>query len=231
MQKRNNWIVYKHISPSGKVYIGITGNTPAQRWVRGKGYGKQSIFYQAIQKYGWDNIEHKVLIDNLTKRQAEEVEIQLISYYKSQGLSYNVTDGEDGAHGYKHSEEWKKQCSEWMKNRVISKETIQRWKETMLLHPYHPTEDAKRRISAAAKLVDHTKASHIAALKRSKHLYLIDENGTILQEFQSQQDMAKAFGVTDATIYKYIGKNKSPQKVHGFIVLKDKYLEAQLKEE
>lgn len=231
MQKRNNWIVYKHISPSGKVYIGITGNTPAQRWVRGKGYGKQSIFYQAIQKYGWDNIEHKVLIDNLTKRQAEEVEIQLISYYKSQGLSYNVTDGGDGAHGYKHSEEWKKQCSEWMKNRVISKETIQRWKETMLLHPYHPTEDAKRRISAAAKLVDHTKASHIAALKRSKHLYLIDENGTILQEFQSQQDMAKAFGVTDATIYKYIGKNKSPQKVHGFIVLKDKYLEAQLKEE
>lgn len=227
----NNWIVYKHISPSGKVYIGITGNTPAQRWIRGKGYGRQSIFYNAIQKYGWDNIEHKVLVSNLTKEQAEDVEIQLISYYKSIGISYNVTDGGEGTNGYKHSDEWKKQCSEWMKNRIISKETIQRRKETMQKHPYHPTEDAKRRISAAAKLVDHTKASHIAALKRSKYLYLIDDKGTILKEFQSQQDMAKAFGVSEATIYKYIGRNKSPRNIKGFIVLKDMYNNAQLKED
>lgn len=111
----NNWIVYKHISPSGKVYIGITGNTPAQRWIRGKGYGRQSIFYNTIQKYGWDNIEHKVLVSNLTKEQAEDVEIQLISYYKSIGISYNVTDGGEGTNGYKHSDKWKEQCSEWMK--------------------------------------------------------------------------------------------------------------------
>lgn len=101
----------------------------------------------------------------------------------------------------------------------------------MQKHPYHPTEDAKRRISAAAKLVDHTKASHIAALKRSKHLYLIDDKGTILKEFQSQQDMAKAFGVSDATIYKYIGRKESPRNIKGFIVLKDMYNNTQLKEE
>lgn len=100
----------------------------------------------------------------------------------------------------------------------------------MLKHPYHPTEETKRKISAAAKLVDHTKASHIAALKRSKALYLIDENGNILQEFSSQQDMAKFFGVSDATIYKYIGKKKSPRNINGFIVMKDRYLEAQLKD-
>ena len=27
------WIVYKHTSPSGKVYIGITSNSPEKRWI------------------------------------------------------------------------------------------------------------------------------------------------------------------------------------------------------
>lgn len=51
------------------------------------------MFYRAIKKYGWDNIEHKIVISNLTKEQAEEVEKQLISYYKNIGLSYNITNG------------------------------------------------------------------------------------------------------------------------------------------
>lgn len=32
------YIVYKHTSPFGKVYIGITCQLPCQRWARGKGY-------------------------------------------------------------------------------------------------------------------------------------------------------------------------------------------------
>lgn len=32
------YIVYKHTTPCGKVYIGITSKTPSQRWQNGKGY-------------------------------------------------------------------------------------------------------------------------------------------------------------------------------------------------
>lgn len=75
-----SWLVYKHISPSDKVYIGITHLLLSQRWCRGNGYKNNPIFYRAILKYGWDNIEHKVVISNLTKGQAEEVEKKTINF-------------------------------------------------------------------------------------------------------------------------------------------------------
>ena len=32
------WTVYRHIAPSGKVYIGITCQKPEYRWNNGNGY-------------------------------------------------------------------------------------------------------------------------------------------------------------------------------------------------
>ena len=76
------YIVYEHISPSGKRYIGITSNTPKRRWgVDGEGYSKQQKFYRAIQKYGWDNFEHNILYTNLTEEEASKKEQKLIKYY------------------------------------------------------------------------------------------------------------------------------------------------------
>ena len=54
-----SWLVYKHVSPSHKVYIGITHLLPSQRWCRGNGYKNNPMFYRAIKKYGWDNQEYR----------------------------------------------------------------------------------------------------------------------------------------------------------------------------
>lgn len=35
-----SYVVYKHISPSGRVYIGITKQKPEYRWNHGKNYRK-----------------------------------------------------------------------------------------------------------------------------------------------------------------------------------------------
>ena len=59
--------VYKHTSPNGKVYIGITSRKPEQRWSNGYGYVKNKHFTHAINKYGWENIKHEILFSNLTK--------------------------------------------------------------------------------------------------------------------------------------------------------------------
>ena len=48
MSEGNNYCVYKHTSPSGKVYIGQTSINPLDRWQNGKGYKKQA-FYNAIK--------------------------------------------------------------------------------------------------------------------------------------------------------------------------------------
>lgn len=58
-----NFIVYKHTSPSGKCYVGITSQAPECRWgndgckyleIHKNGKLKHPYFAQAILKYGWD---------------------------------------------------------------------------------------------------------------------------------------------------------------------------------
>ena len=41
MCSENNYIVYKHTAPNGKVYIGITKKAPNDRWASGFGYETQ----------------------------------------------------------------------------------------------------------------------------------------------------------------------------------------------
>ena len=94
------YTVYKHTSPSGKVYIGITKRKPEYRWNKGKGYRKdQLLFYRAIKKYGWDNFTHEILYTGLSEKDAKNIEISLIRQYKSLGMSYNINDGGDGGRG------------------------------------------------------------------------------------------------------------------------------------
>lgn len=90
-----NYSVYRHTSPSGNIYIGITSQKPEQRWGKaGQGYRTQKIFSSAIEKYGWSKIKHEVLFTKLTKEKAIELESSLISHYKKLKISYNVSDGE-----------------------------------------------------------------------------------------------------------------------------------------
>ena len=88
----SNYIVYKHTSPSNKVYIGITSQTPERRWRKdGKGYKTHIYFWNAIKKYGWNNFKHEVLFSGLTKEEAEQKEIELIAYYKSNDSIMDIT--------------------------------------------------------------------------------------------------------------------------------------------
>ena len=72
-----SWSVYLHTVPkeiSGydwdKYYVGITKRKPEYRWGKnGNGY-KRQVFWNAIQKYGWDNIRHEVLFADLTLKDA-----------------------------------------------------------------------------------------------------------------------------------------------------------------
>lgn len=87
--------VYIHTLPNGKKYVGITKQDVAQRWKNGNGYKSNSRFYKAIQKYGWDNITHEVLFENLTQEEAYKLEIELIALNESNNpnYGYNQTDG------------------------------------------------------------------------------------------------------------------------------------------
>lgn len=70
----DNYIVYRHTSPNGKVYIGITSRKPEQRWKNVNGYKDSPKFYNAIKKYGWDNFKHEILFDGLNEITAKLIE-------------------------------------------------------------------------------------------------------------------------------------------------------------
>lgn len=93
--ENRKFIVYKHICPNGKMYIGVTCDKLNRRWQNGKGYKHNKHFTNAIKKYGWDNIKHEILYENLSKEEAEQKEIELISKYKltNRIYGYNCADG------------------------------------------------------------------------------------------------------------------------------------------
>lgn len=68
---------------------------PESRWNDGKGYKKNIHFWRAIQKYGWDNFEHKIISQNLCKEEAQRLEIEFIKLHNTTNIKngYNVSLG------------------------------------------------------------------------------------------------------------------------------------------
>lgn len=130
-RENNIWTVYIHIIPKeisdydyDKYYVGITSQSVKRRWRDGNGYRNQP-FYRAIQKYGWDNIEHEIIASHLTENEAKEFEkrlIQLLDCNIGKGKrGYNTTDGGDGMLGHVASEEARKKYSEITTKRNLEK--------------------------------------------------------------------------------------------------------------
>jgi group I intron endonuclease len=130
--------VYKHTSPSGKAYIGMTNNYNKRCAAHQGATNKCLLFAKAIRKYGWDNFKHEILFDMLTIDEALSLEILLIDEHNTLNpMGYNLTKGGEGMRpseetrlkmsswqvGKKHSEETKAKLSEKAKGRKRSPET------------------------------------------------------------------------------------------------------------
>ena len=123
----NKYKVYVHIAPNDKKYVGITkSKKPENRWgSNGTGYKGQILFWRAIQKYKWNNFQHIILFDNLTKDEAVEYEKIFIAHYQSNNpdFGYNLTDGGEGITGYKFSSEHCEKQSARLLGHTVSNET------------------------------------------------------------------------------------------------------------
>lgn len=155
-----NYTVYKHIFPNNKIYIGITNRDVNSRWRKdGKGYINCPRMNNAIQKYGWNNVQHEILYENLTKEEAEQKEIELIAQYKSNQREYGYNIANGGCHRGKTSEETKNKIREKnMKNGTLFKKGDTSWNKGIPM-----TEEAKKKMIAkkvGKKMSDETKEKH-----------------------------------------------------------------------
>ena len=149
------YCVYKHTSPSGKVYIGITSQKPYARWDGGHGYKFNRHFSNAIKKYGWKNIEHEVLFEGLSQQEAEIKEVELIAQYRSSDRKYGYNIALGGRIN-NLSEETRIKMSNSHKGKKLSPEQRMKMSEANRgeKHPMygkHHTEEARRKISEAHK--------------------------------------------------------------------------------
>lgn len=85
--------IYKYTNKiNGKVYIGQTRQSVTARAMgKGWGYKKCPHFFNAIQKYGWENFVCEILHENLNRDDADILEQQYIDQFKEH--SYNIDKG------------------------------------------------------------------------------------------------------------------------------------------
>lgn len=118
-------LIYKATTPSQTVYIGQTCNfQQRKRYHKNSSFNINSIgynfsFHKAIRKYGWNNIQWEILLDEIPECLLNDLEIEYIKEYDSFKNGYNDTIGGDGvgsgqnhpAYGKKRSEETKRKLS------------------------------------------------------------------------------------------------------------------------
>lgn len=181
MDKEYKYVVYKHTSPSGKCYVGITSCKPQVRWgINGCNYitkinnrYKHPYFAPAILKYGWENFTHEIILTNISKSEAVYTEKYLIQWYKLHGQSYNLTAGGDGVLHLKMS----KRTKEILRQKHIG---IKQSPETI----------AKR----VAKNKGKTRSMAVR-IKTSKTVYQFDLDGNYICSYYSTHEAQRRTGV------------------------------------
>ena len=227
-----HYCVYKHTAPNGKVYIGITRQVPEVRWGKnGNGYASSPHFYSAIQKYGWDNIQHEILETGLSKREAGDSEKRLIRQYNSANrmFGYNQTLG--GDYGPKITQEIKNKISESNKRYVIEHPEAREARRRNATGRKH-TDAEKSKMSAARTGTTHAVTDewrrHISEslkmhyndpIKRKAHendfgrlaemgkrkslrVEQIDDCGNVIGVYSSMKEAGRATGIRDGNINK-----------------------------
>lgn len=153
---KNNYCVYVHTNKTnGKVYVGLTGMKPEDRWRNGNGYHNKTYFKNAIDKYGWDNFTHEIIKDNLTKEDAANWEIYYISFYKSSDrrYGYNMSSGGENGGGHPQSEETRRKIGEngyhyGMLGKKLSDETKQKISESNMGRTF--SDETRKKLSESA---------------------------------------------------------------------------------
>lgn len=208
----NNYKLHVHIAPNGKRYYGITKQKPERRWANGANYMHNQHFARAINKYGWDNIEHIVIYDNLTEDEAKMLEQYMIQWYKTadRDYGYNISLGGDGGN---HSEETKKKISELQKgenNSFYGKGYLITGDKHHMYGKHH-SEETKKKISEKLK-GKKTNGINKHNKETSKPVICL----TTKRIFNSVNEGGRTYGVDRSSIASCCkGKLKSAGKFNG----------------
>ena len=134
-------IVYEAINVNnGKVYVGLTTTTLEKRkrsHFRSAKSGSMAYFHKAIRKHGEDSFEWDVVLLTDDLQTLYYLEKMVIAMYES-WQTYNISSGgEHPAYGMKHTDETKRICRLYAKERWNGKRALDKYpKEAYLCGSY-----------------------------------------------------------------------------------------------
>ena len=147
--------VYCLTFPNGKRYVGISCSKYGfkSRWNNYKNLRckDQPKLYNALKKYGSENIKYEIILETDDKDRAKRVEKQLIALWNLQNdkYGYNMTPGGDGNFGWVPSKETRKKMSEARKKRIIKDSTRKKMSEVRKKFKW--SDEVKQKISNSHK--------------------------------------------------------------------------------
>lgn len=199
----NNYKVYCHtLKSDGRQYFGITCQSIPNRWrCNGNGYKTSLHFYRAIKKYGWDAFEHELIIDGLSKANAEKMEIYLINEHKTYDdtKGFNIAKGGKSNCGFHQTEETRKRISEKLKG----KETWNKGKHLSKEHRESISKANKGRCLLTPEQI------RLASLKRAKKVICI-ETGIIYESVNDAMRKTNNQHISEVCL----GKRKTSNGLH-----------------
>ena len=157
--------VYVHKNKiNQKIYIGVTKQAPEKRFQNGYGYKYSNpVFWEDIQKYGWKNFEHLILVSGISKEMASIIEQELIAKYESQNPSY----------GYNQ------QCGGFTPTRPEISELMKR-----RIGPLNPNYGKKAPEKTRKALLRHAKECQFGANNPvAKAVQMFDRDGQYIRSF------------------------------------------------
>lgn len=191
----NDYVVYIHtLKSDGRVYVGQTCNLK-NRWCgNGSRYESCSYFGNAIKKYGWDAFDHEVVLDGLSKDEADVYEDLLIDQYRSgeKGFGFNLRGG--GSRGRLTPESIEK-TRRANTGRKMSEEAKRRMSETRTGRSL--SEEHKKNIAAGHRKSDSARKHLEEMTEACKKRIRCVETG---QVFDSVNDAAAHIGVVKSNI-------------------------------
>ena len=228
-EKLTKWIIYVYTFPNGKRYVGKSKRSMSRR--QGSLFNRYEncpALWNAIQKYGIENIDQEILIeDYMTDTDASNLEQEFIELYRTNvnrynnpKMGYNLTDGGEGLNGWHPSEERLQVLREQMysfheqrRGTHHTEEAKRKMREAKIGISRGPmSEETKAKISLANRRENmslETAHRRSAAVKK-KVVATNNDTGEILY-FNSCEEAANYFGVRESSISRWASGERHPR--------------------
>ena len=225
-KKQNVYIVYKHISPTRKEYVGMTRNIK-KRWEgNGCSYTKNSEFRNDIMKYGWDNFQHIIIKDRLSLSEASKLEDELIVDAMNRGVAYNIARGGiGGSHpawnkGIPLSEEQKAKLTAANKGKKLSDETKRKIGDAGRGRVV--SDETRRKIGDKNRGKKHSKKHMKKWIESNRWRFCkieIKKDGATIGVYESKREAARATGLSRGFINGVIKRPNGKHQGYTIIIL------------